>query len=120
MKTKIISSRELDKNLNLSAKYNIKKAERKARTKKEYEAYLNQYYNSEVGREEAFEQLVYVTNPKRGKDHISEKALRKAVYNDKAGSILRKYDPIAFTIGYDVWQKVSPGKYLEFIKATRR
>ena len=61
----------------------------------EYVKYLN-----EIGS--TFEDCVYMTVPSRGK-HLSEKALVKALEENRYGDILRKYDSIAFEVGYNEW-----------------
>ncbi len=68
-----------------------------AKTKKDYEDHLN-----EVGM--SFDDLVYITNPVRGR-YISERKLRKDLGNNKAGTLLRKYDSIAFVSGYSDWRR---------------
>ncbi len=67
-----------------------------ARTKKDYEDHLNE-------AEMQFEDLEYITNPVRG-NYISARKLRKDLGNNKAGTLLRKYDPIAFEAGYQDWR----------------
>jgi hypothetical protein len=65
---------------------------------KDYENILNHNYGDMYTDEETEQQLIYLTNPSRG-HHISINALRKAIKEGRAGTILKKYDPIAFHVG---------------------
>ena len=62
------------------------------KTKKSYEEFLN-----EVGCD--FEQCEYLTNKDRGK-YLKPQSLKLSLYENKYGTILRRYDPIAFEVGY--------------------
>lgn len=73
------------------------------KTKKDYEKHLNMYY-SEFPLKKTKDALIYLTVPARGK-HITEKQLQKAWSNFTLGKIVRKYDPIAFNVGFNEWQK---------------
>ena len=69
----------------------------KVKTKKQYETWLN-----DLGCE--FENCVYLTNKNRNGGHLTEKALIKALVEYRYGTILRKYDPIAFECGFNDWR----------------
>ena len=73
------------------------------KTKETYENYLNDHYDS-VGFESTCRQLIYLTNPDRGK-HISNSVLEKWIGFKRAGTLLRKYDPIAFNTGFNDWNR---------------
>jgi hypothetical protein len=63
------------------------------KTKKKYVEYLNETLD--------ISNLGYLTNDTRGK-HISEKSLAKKI--NTLGDVLRKYDSIAFEVGYNEWK----------------
>lgn len=73
------------------------------KTFKQYELYLNAFHSEHYDFETMKDNFIYLTNKTRGK-HISEKTLIKAYYNKTLGSLLRKYDPIAFRVGFNEWQ----------------
>jgi hypothetical protein len=68
--------------------------------RKQFEAYLNQLY-AEQDNETVYDQLIYLTVKTRNGGHISKNRLRQSIQAGKAGTILRKYDPIAFTCAYN-------------------
>jgi DNA-directed RNA polymerase subunit RPC12/RpoP len=60
-------------------------------TQKEYEAYLNDlYYGTDLNEDERY---VY----------LSDRAFR-LLRKGKLGTALRKYDPIAFNVGFGEWK----------------
>ena len=65
------------------------------RTDKQHEDRLNHIYFDNMFPDDVFESLVYLTNKDR-KDHITERKLWDWINRGKVGSLLRKYDPIAF------------------------
>lgn len=67
------------------------------KTKKNYELSLN-----ELGCD--YDQCVYLTNKSRNGGCLSPMALRTALHSNRYGSILRKYDPIAFECGFNDWR----------------
>lgn len=64
-------------------------------TDKAAKAKLNRYYSKSLSWEDAYEQLVYLTNKNRGK-HTTKYKLLKAYQNNTLGNILARLDPIAF------------------------
>lgn len=68
------------------------------KSEEDYEEHLNEIYS-----ENDFDSLVYLTNGNRG-EHVSEEELLSALYNGSAGSLLKRYDPIAFNTGYNDWK----------------
>lgn len=69
------------------------------KSKKDYEKYLNDLY-SEMDQFDAVDSLLYLTNKKRGR-YISFSKLQSAHKNNRMGTILKLYDPIAFNAGYE-------------------
>lgn len=61
-----------------------------------FEKKLNQQF-ADLPNEFVFEQLIYLTSKHRGK-HITERTLKSHIANETCGSLLRKYDPIAFFV----------------------
>lgn len=70
------------------------------KTKSDYEADLNELYSSTYTESQAIDNLVYLTNPSRGK-HVSINKLRKCYYAKTLGTLLRRLDPIAFNVGFN-------------------
>ena len=68
-------------------------------TKKDYEEQLNEQLES-LGYEEALESYIYLTNKQTRGNHCRHRTLQIAVQNNKLGTLLRKYDPIAFYSSY--------------------
>lgn len=66
-------------------------------TSKAHEAYLNGLYADVYSIEDAAEQFAYMANPSRGK-HTTIAAIRSAAANSRLGTLLRKYDIIAFNV----------------------
>lgn len=73
-------------------------------TKKHYEEYLNQLYSDIYSESAAEDNFIYLTNKNRGKV-TNVKAITDAHANHMLGSLLRKFDPIAFNTGYSDWRK---------------
>ena len=67
-------------------------------TKKQFEEKLNIQY-SEISTETLMEQFEYLTIERKG-PRCTKTHLREAIENNKVGSIIRKYDPILFRVGY--------------------
>ena len=72
------------------------------KTEDNYEAYLNDLYE-EQPHENVMENFIYLTNVSRGKSMTSE-VLYSIINNGSVGTMLREYDPIAFTTGYNDWK----------------
>lgn len=71
---------------------------------KNYEAYLNELYFDSYSESQAFDNFEYLTNKSRGKS-ISKSKLMQAYHARELGTILRKYDPIAFQVGLNDWSR---------------
>lgn len=68
--------------------------------KKEFEQHLNNMYAENFTDDETFENLVYLTVPARG-EHVSERTLRKHIRLGKAGSLLKRLDPVAYQCSFN-------------------
>ena len=66
------------------------------RTKKKYEDYLN-----EIGAK--FEDCEYMAEARRGGKVIKLNSIRNLLNDGRYGYLLRKYDPIAFELGFNEW-----------------
>jgi len=75
---------------------------KKRKTKAEYQKYLNYYY-ADVSTT-VFEQLHYLTSKLRT-NRISVNNLNKKIEECRCGEVLRKYDPIAFNVGFNDWAR---------------
>lgn len=64
-------------------------------SKNNYEQYLNALYSSCCTIEEAIENFCYL---KQGR--ITSRSLKIAYMNRRIGSLIRKYDSIAFNVGF--------------------
>lgn len=71
----------------------------KKTTKKAYEEYLNNLY-SEMNYEDAYNQFEYLFNKKRELP-LSINRFQRYFHADMMGYMFRKYDPIAFNVGYN-------------------
>jgi hypothetical protein len=69
--------------------------------KKQFEKHLNESYADNYTEEQLYDDLVYLTVKGRTGGSISQNRLRLAIVNHCAGTILRKYDPIAFQCAYN-------------------
>lgn len=67
------------------------------KTKKSYEEWLNVESST-------YESVVYLTNPSRGK-YLKPQSLKTSLYEGRYGTILRKYDPIAFEVGFNDYKR---------------
>lgn len=67
--------------------------------KKEFEAYLNALY-AEQDPERLFEEMIYLTNKQR-KFRCTESTLRGAIASGTMGTLLRKFDSIAFEVEFN-------------------
>jgi hypothetical protein len=74
------------------------------RTKKNYETHLNALYADMYSESQAEDEFAYLTNKSRGKA-TNLKAINSACINHILGSLLRKFDPIAFNAGYNDWSR---------------
>lgn len=66
------------------------------KTKKSYEEFLN-----EIGC--SYEDCEYLTNKTR-KKHLSARSLKFYLFEKRYGTVLRRYDPIAFQVGYNEYK----------------
>lgn len=73
------------------------------KTKKAYETHLNASYADAYSLSEAIENFCYMTNKSRGKA-TTIKAIQTAHNNHELGTLLRKYDSIAFYAGFNMWR----------------
>lgn len=71
------------------------------KTRKAYERYLNELH-SDIPPRDLFAKYIYFTNKDRGIS-ISERSLWYWIYSFQIGVLLRKYDSIAFNVGYNEW-----------------
>lgn len=74
------------------------------KTKKEYEKFLNQMYADCYSEEQIVNALEYMTNKSRTTGTTTIKNIRSSHQNHIIGSLLRKYDPLAFEVGYNEWK----------------
>lgn len=68
-------------------------------TKIAHERHLNEFFR-DSDNEQVFEAHEYLTNKSRYQ-HISRTYLRYMVYAGKMGSLLRRKDPVSFTVSYN-------------------
>jgi hemerythrin superfamily protein len=73
------------------------------KTKQAYQQYLNEFY-SDMDFETAREELIYMTVKTRAGGYINSPLLNLRIRQRKCGEVLRKYDPIAFTCGFNDWK----------------
>jgi hypothetical protein len=64
-------------------------------TKAEFK--VNREFTQNYTEDEVVEKFIYFTNPDQGK-RCTEKAIRKAYYNNRIGSLIRRHDPIQFNL----------------------
>jgi hypothetical protein len=72
------------------------------KTKKAYEEHLNQLYAEYYSSEQAVDLFEYMTNKSRGA-HTTPSNIVSCAENHTLGTLLRKYDPIAFNTGFSDW-----------------
>lgn len=65
------------------------------KSKSRYEQYLNALYSSCCSIEEAIENFCYLN-----KGAVRKTTLKMAYLNRRIGTLIRKYDPIAFNVGF--------------------
>jgi len=65
------------------------------RTAAEHERHLNALYADCFSEEQAVEQFIYLTSKQRNK-RTTEANIRQQHTNHQLGTLLRKFDPIAF------------------------
>jgi len=70
------------------------------KTKKKYEQYLNALLSDTYSMNQAVDNYSYF---KGGK--IRETSLISAHANRTLGTLLRRYDPICFQVGYNEWSR---------------
>lgn len=68
------------------------------KTKKAYETYLNDLYADTMGVSDFIDQFIYF---KSGKIETSK--LIDIYTARKGGAAIRRYDPIAFQVGFNEW-----------------
>lgn len=68
-------------------------------TKSNTEKSLNDYFDETFEYNELIEKFIYLTNKQRG-DAISLKRLKTYILSKEVGTMLRKYDQIAFNTQY--------------------
>ena len=59
------------------------------KTKSEYEKYLNQLFDEQLTDEEKIEKFAYILSSHK--------------HHKKLGSLMRRFDPIQFEVGYSEW-----------------
>lgn len=77
------------------------------KTKKVYEAHLNAAYADAYSLYEAIDNFEYMCNRSRSRATTTN-AIHVAHTNHTLGTLLRKYDPIAFNVGFREWEKPTP------------
>lgn len=75
---------------------------KKNKTKSDYEKHLNDLYADSFGMEQAIEQFIYLTSDKRG-ERTTKSNIISCYVNHQLGTLLRRYDPIAFNVGFNEW-----------------
>lgn len=66
--------------------------------KKSKEQKMNEIYSSCYSEDEAVETLIYLTSKNRSGGHTTEANIRKQYRKGRLGTLLKKYDPIAFNV----------------------
>ena len=59
------------------------------------ENYLNEFYATRYSKKKIVDHLAYFTDKNRG-EHTNEKTIRHHHDNHTIGTLIRKYDPVAF------------------------
>lgn len=75
----------------------------KRKTKKNFEIHLNQLYADLYTQEQALDNFLYLANRSRVNCTTSN-GINAAFANHTLGTLLRKYDPIAFNVQYNEWK----------------
>lgn len=73
------------------------------KNKKNYETHLNELYADAYSQEQAHDQFRYLANRTRG-NYTTSTNIINAYANHTLGSLLRRYDPIAFNSGFNDWK----------------
>jgi hypothetical protein len=68
--------------------------------KKEFEQKLNRDYNLNYDDSHLIRDFSYMMNKSRGK-HCTLQTIKNHVHQGRAGTLLRKYDSIAFEVAYN-------------------
>jgi hypothetical protein len=63
---------------------------------KKTEEYLNQFYADAYSEEQTVDLLLYLTNKNRAGGHTTEKTIRHYHNNHMIGTLIKKYDSVAF------------------------
>ena len=74
------------------------------KTRKQYEQYLNASYADSFSSSQAEDHFEYLASRSRVK-RTNIKRINEAYQNHELGSLLRKFDPIAFNVGFNEWSK---------------
>lgn len=73
------------------------------RTKKAFEAHLNELYADAYSQQQALDNFIYLASPHRDKSTTYPRII--AAYNNHTlGSLLRTYDPTAFNVAFNDWK----------------
>jgi hypothetical protein len=67
----------------------------------QFEKQLNAHYSENQSIESTIEELSYLTVKTRSGGHVSDSKLISKICLGKAGSLLRKYDSVAFMCAYN-------------------
>ena len=73
------------------------------KTKKSHEQYLNELYADMFSQEQAHDEFRYLCNKSRG-NYTTSSNIINAYANHTLGSLLRKYDPVAFNSSFNEWK----------------
>ena len=69
-----------------------------------YEHYLDQFYK-QWPNEINIEEFDYLTSPLRGSETVARNVLKRNIMAGKVGYVIRKHDPIRFSMGYNDWKR---------------
>ena len=72
------------------------------KTKIAFERHLNALYADMYSYEQAKNEFMYLTVPARG-NHTTMRNLDFCINTRSLGSLLRRYDPIAFNVSFNEW-----------------
>ena len=86
----VMTIQQAQYNINPITNNNMKK-----RTPKEHERHLNALYTDSFSESQAVEQFIYLTSKNRSQ-RTTEANIRNHHANHQLGTLLRKFDPIAF------------------------
>ena len=68
-----------------------------------FERHLNAQYSDIFGLSQAIDNFIYLTVKGRAGGNTTESNIHEAYNNHALGTLLRKYDPIAFNTGFNDW-----------------